>query len=92
MVTGTFTILDHEAFVLIDPGSTCSFIAYEFALKVHGTIEALGYNMCISMPARGTVIVNIVVRVCPIEIEGKTLYADLVVIYLEEFDVILGMN
>ena len=48
--------------------------------------------MSVSMPAGGTVIVNMVVRACPIEVEGKTLYVDLVVINLEEFDVILGMD
>ena len=92
MVTGIFTILDHEVFILVDPSSTCSFIAYEFALKSYSTIEALGYDMCVSMPARGTVIVSMVVRVCPIEIEGRTLYADLVVIKLKEFNIILGIN
>ena len=85
-------ILSYEVFILVDPGSIYLFISYEITLKVHGTIEALGYNMCVSMPAGGTVIVNMVVRACLIEIEGRTLYADLVVINLEEFDVILGMN
>ena len=92
VVIGTFTILDHEAFILIDTSSTCSFIAYEFALKVHGTIEALGYNICVSMPVGGTVIVNMVIRECRIEVEGRTFLTNLVVINLEEFDVILGMD
>ena len=92
MVTGIFTILSHVVYVLIDPSSTCSFIAYKFALKVYGTIEALEYNMCVSIPTQSMVIVNIVIRECPIEIEGRTLYTALVVINLEEFDVILGMN
>ena len=35
---------------------------------------------------------NMVIRACPIEIEGRTLHADLIVINLEEFDVILGMD
>ena len=92
LVTGTFTILSHALFILIEPGFACSFIAYKFVLKVHGIIEALGYNMRVSIPFRGTMIVNMVIRECPIEIEGRTLLADLVVINLEEFDVILGMD
>ncbi|KAL2226471.1 UNVERIFIED_CONTAM: Retrovirus-related Pol polyprotein from transposon, partial [Sesamum indicum] len=35
---------------------------------------------------------NTVLRSCPIVVEGVTLYADLVVIDLREFDVILGMD
>ena len=92
VITGIFTILSYEAIVLVDPGSSCSFISYEFALKSHSTLEFLGYNMCVSMPTGGTVLVNMVIRACPIEIEGRTLHADLIVINLEEFDVILGMD
>ncbi|KAL0313331.1 UNVERIFIED_CONTAM: hypothetical protein Sradi_5732400 [Sesamum radiatum] len=44
------------------------------------------------MPAGGVILVNTVVRSCPIVVEGVTLYADLVVINLREFDVILGMD
>ena len=92
VVTGTFIILSHAAYILIDPSSISSFISYEFALKSHSTIEPLGRNLGVSMPAGGTIIVNMVVRACPIEVESKTLHADLVVINLKEFDVILGMD
>ena len=37
-------------------------------------------------------IVNSIIRACPILVDGKILYADLVVIKLDEFDVILGMD
>ncbi|KAL2226696.1 UNVERIFIED_CONTAM: RNA-directed DNA polymerase [Sesamum indicum] len=58
VITGSFSICDSNAHVLIDPGST----------------------------------LNTVLRSCPIVVEGVTLYADLVVIDLREFDVILGMD
>ena len=41
MVTGIFLIVDHDVFVLIDPGSTCSFMSYEFVLRVKGKVEPL---------------------------------------------------
>ena len=62
VVTGTYTILGHYAFVLIDPGSTCSFISYEFALKVHSTNESLEHNICVYILTWGVVVVNRVVR------------------------------
>ncbi|KAL0381937.1 UNVERIFIED_CONTAM: Retrovirus-related Pol polyprotein from transposon [Sesamum latifolium] len=58
----------------------------------HLSIEPLGHNLCVSMPAGGVILANRVVRSCPVVVEGDTLYADLVVINLREFDVILGMD
>ena len=55
---GTFTILGLNAFVLVNPGSTCLFISYEFSLKSHSDIEPLGHNLGVYMPAGGTVIVK----------------------------------
>ncbi|KAL0433704.1 UNVERIFIED_CONTAM: hypothetical protein Slati_2704700 [Sesamum latifolium] len=81
-----------SAHVLIDPGSTCSFMSHDFASRVHASIEPLGHDLCVSMPAGGVILANRVVRSCPIVVEGVTLYADLVVINLREFDVILGMD
>ncbi|KAL2252041.1 UNVERIFIED_CONTAM: Retrovirus-related Pol polyprotein from transposon [Sesamum indicum] len=92
VITSSFSICDFSAHVLIDPGSTCSFISRDFTSHVHAKIEPFGHNLHVSMPAGGFVLVNTVVRSCPIVVEGVTLYADLVVIDLREFDVILGMD
>ena len=92
MVTGIFTIFGHDAFILIDLGSTCSFISYEFALKVHSTMESLEHDIYIFMSAGGVVVINRVVRLCLIVVEDMILHMDLVVIKLEEFNVILGMD
>ncbi|KAL0433709.1 UNVERIFIED_CONTAM: hypothetical protein Slati_2705200, partial [Sesamum latifolium] len=93
---GKVVSLNHKqgssAHVLIDPGSTCSFMSHDFASRVHASIEPLGHDLCVSMPAGGVILANRVVRSCPVVVEGVTLYADLVVINLREFDVILGMD
>ncbi|KAL0298102.1 UNVERIFIED_CONTAM: hypothetical protein Sangu_3161100 [Sesamum angustifolium] len=73
-------------------GSSCSFISHDFASRVHASIESMGHDLCVSMPAGGVMLVNTVVRSCPVVVEGVTLYADLVVINLREFVVILGMD
>ena len=62
VVTGIISIYGFDAYTLIDPGSTCSFVAYDFALKSHSNIETLGYNICVSMPVGGTIIVDKVVN------------------------------
>ncbi|KAL0294450.1 UNVERIFIED_CONTAM: Retrovirus-related Pol polyprotein from transposon [Sesamum radiatum] len=92
VITGSFSICSSSAHVLIDPGSSCSFISHDFVSRVHASIKPLGHDLCVSMPAGGVILVNTVVRSCPIVVEGVTLYADLVVINLREFDVILGMD
>ncbi|KAL0439631.1 UNVERIFIED_CONTAM: hypothetical protein Slati_2446100 [Sesamum latifolium] len=92
VITSSFSICSSNAHVLIDPGSTCSFMSHDFASRVHASIEPLGHDLYVSMPAGGVILVNRVVRSCPVVVEGDTLYADLVVINLREFDVILGMD
>ncbi|KAL0447300.1 UNVERIFIED_CONTAM: RNA-directed DNA polymerase [Sesamum latifolium] len=67
-------------------------MSHDFASRVHASIEPLGHDLCVSMPAGGVILANRVVRSCPVVVEGVTLYADLVVINLREFDVILGMD
>ncbi|KAL0448766.1 UNVERIFIED_CONTAM: Transposon Ty3-I Gag-Pol polyprotein, partial [Sesamum latifolium] len=84
--------LSSNAHVLIDPGSTCSFMSHDFASHVHASIEPLGHDLYVSMPAGGVILVNRVVRSCPVVVESDTLYADMVVINLREFDIILGMD
>ena len=45
-----FSVCGYDARVLIDPGSTCSFMSYDFALHVHGKIEPLGMIfMCLCL-------------------------------------------
>ncbi|KAL0288844.1 UNVERIFIED_CONTAM: Retrovirus-related Pol polyprotein from transposon [Sesamum angustifolium] len=51
---------DIFAHVLIDPGSTCSFISHDFAFRVHASIKSLGHDLCVSMPASGVMLVNTV--------------------------------
>ena len=77
---------------MIDPGSTCSFIAYEFALCVHSDITSLGHDIYISMPAGDVIIVNTVVKDCVVNMGKISLKVNLVVINLRDFDVILGMD
>ncbi|KAL0463175.1 UNVERIFIED_CONTAM: Transposon Tf2-12 polyprotein [Sesamum latifolium] len=92
VITSSFSICSSNARVLIDPGSTCSFMSHDFASRVHASIEPLGHDLCVSMPAGGVILVNRVVRSYPVVVEDATLYVDLVVINLKEFDVILGMD
>ena len=49
VVTGIISIYGFDAYTLIDLGSTCSFVSYEFALKKHSNIQTLRYNIYVSI-------------------------------------------
>ncbi|XP_048227273.1 uncharacterized protein LOC125369298 [Ricinus communis] len=92
IVTGIIPICRHDAYVLVDPGSTCSFISCVFALKMHCGIESLGHYICVLMPVGGVIMVNTTVRACSVMIYGTNVLVDLIVINLQDFDVILDMD
>ena len=64
VIAGILSVCGHDANVLIDLGSTCSFISYEFALRMSSHISALGHDLYVSMPAGSVVVVNTVVKDC----------------------------
>ena len=61
-------------------------------LSIKGIVEPLGYDVCISMPAGGIVDVNTIMRNYPLIINGIIMHANLIVIQLREFNVIVGMD
>ncbi|KAL0299993.1 UNVERIFIED_CONTAM: hypothetical protein Sangu_2504300 [Sesamum angustifolium] len=92
VISGTILLFDVEAYVLIDPGSTHSFISSELASKIPGKNSPLGYNLMVYLPVGGGVVVNSVRKGSIVRIGDVNLPVDLVVMDLEEFDVILGMD
>ena len=92
VITGILSIYGHDAHVLIEPGSICSFIAYEFALHVYSDITSLGHDIYVFMPAGDVIIVNTVVKDCVVVMGEISLKVNLVVINLRDIDVILGMD
>ena len=80
VITGILSVYGHDAHILIDPGSTCSFIAYEFSLRVHSDITSLGYDIYVSMLAGDIFLVNTVVKDCVVVMGDISLKVNLVVI------------
>ncbi|KAL2230223.1 UNVERIFIED_CONTAM: Transposon Tf2-12 polyprotein [Sesamum indicum] len=92
VISGTILLYDIAAYVLIDPGSTHSYISSEFAFKIPGENSPLGYNLMVYLPVGGGVIVNSVRKGSLVRIGDVNLPVDLIVLDLKEFDVILGMD
>ena len=92
VISGKISICDLDFHVLIDPGSTHSFMSLETASQVNIKNELLGYDLCVLMPAGGKIIVDKVCRACPVVVSSVMLPADLILMDFKEFDIILGMD
>ncbi|KAL0354326.1 UNVERIFIED_CONTAM: Retrovirus-related Pol polyprotein from transposon [Sesamum angustifolium] len=76
-VAGIFPRHQQHKVVNLNPKQGCMQLQKSKLLR-HPSIESLGHDLCVSMPAGGVMLVNTVVRSCPVVVEGVTLYADLV--------------
>ncbi|XP_065873647.1 uncharacterized protein [Euphorbia lathyris] len=63
-----------------------------FTLKVSRKVEPLGYDLRVQMPTGDSVVVNNVVKNCPIKVSQKEFPVNLTILDFNEFDVILGMD
>ncbi|XP_073031319.1 uncharacterized protein [Primulina eburnea] len=89
---GTILISCNVALTLIDTGATHSFMSEIFmrSLGIAPIFEHLQFNIMLSS---GDVICpTSVIRACPILVNERILFSDLIVILMIEFDVILGMD
>ena len=92
IVSGTLSICGHLAHVLIDSGSTHSFVTPHFATKLPSTPESLGYVLSVSFPSGNSALSVDVYKSCIVSLKGKTLLVDLIPLCISAFDVILGMD
>ena len=92
VVTGIISILDHDAYTLVDPGATHSFASKPFLDSFQINPQPLEGRMRVSLPARDPLFSDRVVRDSRVLIEGQEFLADLVALDMRDFDVVLGMD
>ncbi|KAA0058528.1 DNA/RNA polymerases superfamily protein [Cucumis melo var. makuwa] len=92
MVTGTLPILGHYAFVLFDSGSSHSFIFSVFVQHMGLEVEPLGSVLSVSTPSGEVQLSNEKIKACQVEIGNHMLDVTLLVLDMQDFDVILGMD
>ena len=92
VVTGIISILDHDAYTLVDPGATHSFASKHFLDRFQIETQPLRGRMRVSLPARDPLFLDRVVRDSRVLIEGQEFPADLVALDMRDFDVVLGMD
>ena len=92
VVAGIFFLYNIEMHVLIDPGSTHSYVCIEHVFDKIPAMEQLAYDMHVTSPLGHNVSVNNVYRNYPIVIQAREFLADLITLPFREFDLILGMD
>ena len=77
---------------MIDPGSTHSFVSVSFAglLDMHVTI--MDFNLIVATPMGDFVVDSKMLKNYPVMIGYWEMSIDLVLLDLQDFDVILGMD
>ncbi|VFQ59537.1 unnamed protein product, partial [Cuscuta campestris] len=92
VIQGMFSLFDTTMHVLIDPGSTLSYICVPMPNKADILKENLEHPILVSNPLGHSMRLHHVYQDCPLIVEGKQLLANLVELPYKEFDVILGMD
>ncbi|RVX00506.1 Transposon Ty3-G Gag-Pol polyprotein [Vitis vinifera] len=92
VVIGTLRIHTLFARALIDPGSTHSFVSVSFAGLLGMPIDNMDFDLFVATPLGDSVVVNKTIRDCCVMIGYKEMTVDLVLLDLQDFDVILGMD
>ncbi|XP_028098132.1 uncharacterized protein LOC114297849 [Camellia sinensis] len=92
VVSGTISICAQNAYVLINSGSTHSFVSHASSQKLTRPLESMIYLLFVTTPSGGSMVCAYMYPACDITIGDATLYVDLLPLSLDHFDCILGMD
>ncbi|XP_070017627.1 uncharacterized protein [Nicotiana sylvestris] len=81
-----------DALVLVDPGSTYSYVSSYFARILDMPRDSLVMHAHVSMPVGDSIIMNRVYQSYVLTIGGYETRVDLLLLNIVDFDVILGMD
>ena len=92
VITGMISVYDHDAYALVDPGATHSFISVPFTERHQIESQSIDVYMVVSVPNRDTMISERIVPGSILVIQIKDFPADLIVLGIHDFDIVLGMD
>ncbi|XP_022851452.1 uncharacterized protein LOC111373183 [Olea europaea var. sylvestris] len=92
VITGILSIYSIPVYVLIDFGAMRSFIFATCLANINISCEKTSSTLEVSMPSGGVIDTNKIAKAIQIDFDGLILEADLHVIELKDFDIILGMD
>ena len=92
VITGMISVYDHDAYALVDPGATHSFISVPFTERHQIESQPMDGRMVVSVPNGDTMISERIVPGSRLVIQNKDFPVDLIVLSIHDFDIILGMD
>ena len=92
MIRSIFPIFSSLCHVLIDTGSTHSFITPRIIKMLEIHVQTLSYILSVISPIGTSTSVNQVCKGCLITVGSQELTADLIILDLEDPDILLGMD
>ncbi|XP_011626954.1 uncharacterized protein LOC105421390 [Amborella trichopoda] len=92
VIRGTLSICGIEARILINPGSFHSFVAPHFACHMNVKSEQLDWTLVLCTPMGGYLEIDIIFKHCGVVLKGHVLPIDLILVDIQDFDIILGMD
>ena len=92
-MTGMIKIASNNVYALFDLGATHSFITTNFIKRTNEMSPApLENDLCVCTPSGEVILVNSICKDCVLSIEDREMKADLLVLEMKDFDLILGMD
>jgi hypothetical protein len=91
VVAGTVSIDSFDAFILFDSSASFSFVSKAFVDRMGISIQQIGHLITVNS-AKGPISSNYVCPGCVARLADEDFVANLVVIPLDVFDAILGMD
>ena len=92
VITGMILVYDHDAYALVDPGATHSFISVLFTERHQIESQSIDGRMVVSVPNEDTMISERIVPGSKLVIQNKDFPIDLIVLGIHDFDIVLGMD
>ena len=91
-VVGVIPLFSGHALILFDSGASHSFVASSF-VKTHNMKMNIGnHEWHVRIPTGETQVSRAVCKRCPLTLSDLKMPADLVVMEMKDFDIILGMD
>ena len=86
------SVYDHDAYALVDPRATHSFISVPFTERHQIESQPIDGRMVVSVPNGDTMISERIVLGSRLVIQNKDFPADLIMLGIHDFDIVLGMD
>ncbi|XP_075101825.1 uncharacterized protein LOC142177253 [Nicotiana tabacum] len=92
VIIGILSVCGRLGYVLVDPGSTFSYVSHYLCVEFGKAPEKLGVLFEVSTPIGESVKVEYIFRNYIITVQGREMFADLNLLDMVDFDIIAGMD